>query len=89
MPKNPKEDEMSKIILEVEDNKLDQLMTIIDAIKSDIITSYEVKSIEEEDVIDEKYCLEVLDKINRGDYSSFEPIGDIDEYIAELKNAIA
>lgn len=37
---------MSKIILEVEDNKLDQLMTIIGAIKSDIITSYEVHPID-------------------------------------------
>jgi hypothetical protein len=80
---------LSKIILEVEDNKLDQLMTIIGAIKSDIITSYEVYPIDEEDIIDEKYCLAVLEKINRGDYSDCTPIGDIDEYIAELKNAIA
>lgn len=36
------EDEMSKIVLEVEDSKLEQLMAIIGAIKSDIITSYEV-----------------------------------------------
>lgn len=40
---------MSKIILEVEDSKLDQLMAIIGAIKNDIITSYEVKSIEDDD----------------------------------------
>lgn len=40
---------MSKIILEVEDSKLDQLMAIIGAIKNDIITSYEVKPIEEDD----------------------------------------
>lgn len=78
---------MSKIILEVEDGKLDQLMVIIGAIKNDIITSYEVQVIED-DAIDEQYCLEVLDRINRGDYTGIEPIGDIDAYIAELKNAI-
>lgn len=40
---------MSKVILEVEDSKLDQLMAIIGAIKNDIITSYEVKAIEDGD----------------------------------------
>jgi hypothetical protein len=79
---------MSKIILEVEDSKLDQLMAIIGAIKSDIITSYEVQPIDVEDVIDEKYCLEVLGRINRGDYIGIEPIGDIDKHIAEIRNAI-
>lgn len=37
---------MSKIVLEVEDSKLDQIMAIIGAIKSDIITSYEVHPID-------------------------------------------
>ena len=37
---------MSKIVIEVEASKLDQLMAIIGAIKSDIITSYEVHPID-------------------------------------------
>ena len=37
---------MSKIVIEVEDSNLDRLMAIISAIKSDIITSYEVHPID-------------------------------------------
>ncbi len=79
---------MKTVTLEIEDSKFDQFMAVINALKSDIVKKFEVKKKEDDEAIDEQYCLEVLDKINRGDYRSFEPIGDIDEYIAELKNAI-
>ena len=80
---------MKTVLLEIEDSKFEQFMTIINSLKSDLITKFQVQKAEEEFKIDEKHCLEVLDKINRGDYSGFTPIGDIDEYIAELKNAIS
>lgn len=79
---------MSKIILEVEEDKIEQLMAVIGALKSDIITHIEIQQ-EDDERVDEQHCLEVLDKINRGDYSGFTPIGDIDQYILELKNAIS
>jgi hypothetical protein len=79
----------NELLEDLELYKSGQLATIeISAIKSDIITSYEVQPIDEEDVIDEKHCMEVLGRINRGDYAGIEPIGDIDKHIAELKNAI-
>ncbi|MCX6073999.1 MAG: hypothetical protein NTY39_06730 [Campylobacterales bacterium] len=80
---------MKTVLLEIEDSKFDQFMAVISALKSDIVKKFEVKKKEDDEAIDEQHCLEVLDKINRGDYRSFEPIGDIDEYIAELKNAIS
>ncbi|MDK9693188.1 MAG: hypothetical protein OEL19_02925 [Sulfurimonas sp.] len=80
---------MKTVTLEIEDSKFEQFMAVINALKSDIVKKFEVKKKEDDEAIDEQYCLEVLDKINRGDYRSFEPIGDIDEYMAELKNAIS
>jgi hypothetical protein len=79
---------MKTVVLEIEDSKFEQFMTIIDSLKSDLIARLQVQKTDDEFKIDEKHCLEVLDKINRGDFSGFEPIGDIDEYIVELKNAI-
>ena len=80
---------MSKIILEVEDSNLDQFMAMIDLLKIGVVKNLQVQKIDDEFKIDEKHCLEVLERINRGDHSDFIPIGDIDEYIKELKNAIA
>lgn len=79
---------MKTVILEIEDSKFDQFMTMINLLRSDLITKFEVRHTEDEFTIDEQHCLEVLDKINRGDYTGIEPLGDIDEHIAELKNAI-
>lgn len=79
---------MKTVMLDIEDSKFEQFMTVINSLKSDLITKLQVQKEDEEFKIDEKYCLEVLDRINRGDYTAIEPIGDIDQYIAELKNAI-
>lgn len=78
---------MKTIMLEIEDGKFEQFMTVINSLKSDLITKFQVQK-DDEFKIDEKHCLEVLEKVNRGDFSGFEPLGDIDEHIAELKNAI-
>ena len=79
---------MKTIMIEIEDSNFEQFMTIINSLKSDLITKFQVQKEEDEFKIDEKHCLEVLERINRGDYTGIEPIGDIDEYIMELKNAI-
>lgn len=78
---------MKTIMIEIEDSKFEQFMTVMNSLKSDLITKFQVQK-EDEFKIDEKHCLEVLDRVNRGDYTGIEPIGDIDEYIEELKNAI-
>lgn len=80
---------MKTVILEIEDSKFEQFMTVINSLKSDMVKKFEVRKKEDDEAIDEQHCLEVLERINRGDYSGFTPIGDIDEYIAELKNAIS
>ncbi|SMP88650.1 hypothetical protein SAMN06314019_10446 [Epsilonproteobacteria bacterium SCGC AD-311-C15] len=80
---------MKTVLLEIEDGKFEQFMAVINALKSDIVKKFEVKKKEDDEAIDEQHCLEVLEKINRGDYTGFEPIGDVDKYIAELKNAIS
>jgi hypothetical protein len=85
---NLKEDEMKTITLQIEDSKFEQFMTVIHSLKSDLINKLQIEKEDDEFKIDEKHCLEVLDKINRGDFSGFEPMGDIDEHIQELKNAI-
>ncbi|MGD9971133.1 MAG: hypothetical protein AB7S65_11840 [Sulfuricurvum sp.] len=79
---------MKTIMIEIEDSNFEQFMTIINSLKSDLITKFQVQKEEDEFKIDEKHCLEVLERINRGDYTGIEPIGDIDEYIMELRNAI-
>ncbi|MGA9046098.1 hypothetical protein [Sulfuricurvum sp.] len=79
---------MKTIMLEIEDSKFEQFMAMIDLLKSDVVKNFQVQKTDDEFKIDEKHCLEVLEKINRGDYSGIEPIGDIDDHIAELKNAI-
>jgi len=79
---------MKTIMLEIEDSKFEQFMAMIDLLKSDVVKNFQVQKTDDEFKIDEKHCLEVLEKINRGDYSGIEPLGDIDDHIAELKNAI-
>lgn len=83
--------ESARIAMSVVKTLIDtkKFMTVINALKSDIVKKFEVKKKEDDEAIDEQHCLEVLEKINRGDYTGFEPIGDVDKYIAELKNAIS
>jgi hypothetical protein len=79
---------MRIVTLEIEDSKFEQFMTMLDLLKSDVVKRFQVQKTDDEFKIDEKHCLEVLDRVNRGDFSCFEPMGDIDTHIAELKNAI-
>jgi hypothetical protein len=81
--KNLKEDTMKTVILEIEDSKFEQFMTVIDSLKSDIIKKFEVKRKEDDETIDEQHCLEILDKINRGDYSGMKKVSS-DELFKEL-----
>ena len=79
---------MKTVTLEIEDNKFEQFMVMLDLLKSDVVKRFQVQKTDDEFKIDEKHCLDVLDRVNRGDFSGFEPTGDIDAHIAELKNAI-
>jgi len=74
---------MRTVLLEIEDGKFDQFMTIIDSLKSDLITKFEVRKKEDDEAIDEQHCLEVLDKINRKDYSGMKKVSS-DELFKEL-----
>jgi hypothetical protein len=71
------------VLLEIEDGKFDQFMTIINSLKSDLITKFEVRKKEDDEAIDEQHCLEVLDKINRKDYSGMKKVSS-DELFKEL-----
>jgi len=79
---------MKTVLLEIEDSKFEQFMTMISLLKSDVVKRFEIQKIDDEFKIDEKHCLEVLERINRGDYSGMTPLGDIDAHLEELKNAI-
>ncbi|MDD5211747.1 MAG: hypothetical protein PHV62_04985 [Sulfuricurvum sp.] len=74
---------MKTIIIEIEDSKFDQFMTVISSLKSDMVKKFEVQKKDDESTIDEKHCLEVLDKINRGDYSGMKKVSS-DELFKEL-----
>jgi hypothetical protein len=65
---------MKTVTLEIEDSKFEQFMVIIDSLKSDLITKFEVRKKEDDELIDERYCLAVLDKINEKDYSGMRKI---------------
>ena len=74
---------MSKIILEVEDNNLDQFMAMIDLLKVGIVKNLQVQKIDDEFKIDEKHCIEVMDRINRGNFSRMKTVSS-DELFKEL-----
>ena len=74
---------MKTVTLEIEDSKFDQFMTIINSLKSDLITKFEVRKKEDDEGIDEQHCLEVLDRINRKDYSGMKKVSS-DELFKEL-----
>ena len=80
---NLKEDEMKTVVLEIEDSKFEQFMTMINLLKSDVVKKFEVRKKEDDEAIDEQHCLEVLDRINRGDYSGIKKVSS-DELFREL-----
>jgi hypothetical protein len=65
---------MKTVMLKIEDIKFEQFMTIINSLKSDLIAKFQVQNEDEEFKIDEKHCLEVLDRINRGDFSGMKTV---------------
>ncbi len=66
---------MSRIILEVEDTKLDQLMSILGAIRSDIITKFEVSPIvEDNDLKNDPLAQELQRRIQEVDDGTVELI---------------
>jgi hypothetical protein len=78
---------MKTVVLEIEDSKFEQFMTIINSLKSDLITKFEVRKKEANSTL-ENELLEDLELYKSGKLETTE-IGDIDEYIAELKREIA
>jgi hypothetical protein len=74
---------MKIVTLEIEDSKFEQFMTVIDSLKSDLIAKFQVQKEDEEFKIDEKHCLEVLDRVNRGDFSGMKAVSS-DELFKEL-----
>jgi rRNA maturation protein Rpf1 len=74
---------MKTVTLEIEDSKFEQFMTVINALRSDLITKFEVKKKEDDEAIDEQHCMEVLDKINRKDYIGMKKVSS-DELFKEL-----
>ncbi len=78
---------MKTVMLEIEDSKLEQFMTLMSLLKSDVVKKFEVQKKEDRSVI-ESELLEDLELYKNGKLDTIE-IGDIDSYIAELKREIA
>ncbi|MCK9371765.1 MAG: hypothetical protein M0P91_01095 [Sulfuricurvum sp.] len=78
---------MKTVLLEIEDSKFEQVMTIINSLKSDLIKKFEVQPKEDNSLM-ESELLEDLELYKMGKLETIE-IGDIDGYIAELKREIA
>ena len=78
---------MKTVMLEIEDSKLEQFMTLMSLLKSDVVKKFEVQKKEDRSVI-ESELLEDLELYKNGKLDTSE-IGDIDSYIAELKREIA
>jgi hypothetical protein len=74
---------MKTVTLEIEDNKFEQFMMMLDLLKSDVVKRFQVQKTDDEFQIDEKHCLEVLDKVNRGDFSGMKTLSS-DELFKEL-----
>jgi len=78
---------MKTVLLEIEDSKFEQFMTIIHSLKSDLIAKFEVQKKEGNSVLEDE-LLEDLALYKNGKLATTE-IGDIDSYIAGLKREIA
>ncbi len=74
---------MKIVLLEIEDSKFEQFMTMINLLRSDVVKNFEVKKKEDDEAIDEQHCLEVLDKVNRKDHISMRKVSS-DELFKEL-----
>ena len=74
---------MKTVTLEIEDSKFEQFMMMLDLLKSDVVKRFQVQKTDDEFQIDEKHCLEVLDKVNRGDFSGMKTLSS-DELFKEL-----
>ncbi len=79
---------MKTITLDIEDSNFEQFMAMIDLLKSDVVKNFHVQRSDDEFKIDEKHCLEVLDRVNRGDFSGMKRVSS-DELFKEFqKNSI-
>ena len=78
---------MKTVLLEIEDSKFDQFMTMINLLRSDVVKKFEVKKKEVNSTL-ENELLEDLELYTSGQLCTTE-IGDIESYIAELKREIA
>ena len=74
---------MKTITLEIEDSKFEQFMVMLDLLKSDVVKKFQVEKTDDDFKIDEKHCLEVLDRVNRGDFSRIKTVSS-DELFKEL-----
>lgn len=63
--------------------------TIVQQYLSEFKTKLKQFQEREEFKIDEQACLEALAKIKQGDKSNITPIGNINDYIKNLKNAVS
>lgn len=78
---------MKTVMLEIEDSKFEQFMTMINLLKSDVVKKFEVRKKEDSSTF-ENELLEDLELYNSGQLGTTE-IDDIKSYIAELKREIA
>jgi len=78
---------MKTVVLEIEDSKFEQFMTMINLLKSDVVKKFEVRKKEANSTL-ENELLEDLELYKSGQLGTTE-IGDIESYIAELKREIA
>lgn len=65
---------MSRVIIEVNNTKLEQLMAVLGAIKDDIISNYRVEQTSSDEKIDVEHCLKALNKIESKDYSDIKKV---------------
>lgn len=65
---------MSRVIIEVNSSKLEQLMVVLSAIKDDIISNYKIEQTSSDEKIDVEGCLKTLSKIESKDYSDIKKV---------------
>ena len=78
---------MKTVMLEIEDSKFEQFMTMINLLRSDVVKKFEVRKKEGSSTL-ENELLEDLELYKSGQLDTTE-IGDIESYITELKRTIA
>lgn len=75
---------MKIVTLEIEDSKFEQFMVMLDLLKSDVVKRFQVQKTDDEFKIDEKHCLEVLDRVNRGDLTNDPLAQELQRRIQEI-----